>query len=413
MSGTADRSSAEHGLVRPPRLRTGESAGASNLELFFDVAYVWVVLELASSYLDDLTWHGTVVIGGLFAAIWFSWMGFTLYANRFDTDDVMFRLAKLTATLAVAGCAASADGATTDLSTPFGLCYLGTIIVLALLHLRTWWHLTDNRASVAVYAAATTVSAAVWAAGMFAGGPPRYVCWAVAVLIGASGPVLATLRGHTLPLLVDHLAERFGLWVILVLGEAVGGVARGVHDVHWNTTGVTIALLGFVLVASLWWNYFDVTGRVAEANLRRSEERERADGGDGQANERHDLFIYGHLPLTLGVVLTGVGIEALVIDVDAGGSRTAEWLLSGGVTLFLVGAAVVVGGTVRRWTSIWPWPGAVVVIPPVIAVSAGPALVTVGALAAVLAMAAAYATIRSARRSNARSHAAPASVSPD
>lgn len=413
MSAAADQSSAGSGLVRPPRLRTGESAGASNLELFFDVAYVWVVLELGSSYLEDLTWHGTAVIGGLFAAIWFSWMGFTLYANRFDTDDVVFRLAKLTATLAVAGCAASAAGATTELSTPFGLCYLSTIIVLALLHLRTWWHLRNARASVAVYTAATTGSAVVWAAGMLTTGTARYICWAVAVVIGASGPVLATLRGHTMPLLVDHLAERFGLWVILVLGEAVGGVARGVHEVHWRAGGVLVALLGFVVVATLWWNYFDVTGRVAEVNLRRSEERERADGGGGQANERHDLFIYGHLPLTMGIVLAGVGIQALVIDAGTGGSRTGQWLLAGGVTLFLVGAAVVVGGTARRWSAIWPWPGAVAVVPLVVAAVTGSALVTVGVLAAVLAAAAAYATIRSARSQARESGAAPPSVLPD
>lgn len=328
MSGTTDEPSAGRRLVRPPRLRTLESAAASNLELFFDVAYVWVVLELAATYLHDLTWNGTLVIGGLFAAIWFSWVGFTLYANRFDTDDVVFRMAKLTATLAIAGCAASADGATTDLSTPFGFCYLTTIVVLALLHLRVWWHLTEARPTIAVYTAATAAGAVVWAAGMLTSGVSRYACWAVAILIGASGPVLATLRGHTSPLLVEHLAERFGLWVILVL--------------------------------------------------------------------------------------VGVGIEALVIDGGTAGSTTAEWVLAGGVMLFLVGAAVIVGGTARNWTSIWPWPGAVIAVPPVIAALTGSApLATVGALAVVVAYAAAYATLRGARRSTGESDDRRASASPE
>ena len=54
------------------------------------------------------------MFAGLFTAIWFSWIGFTLYANRFDTDDVVFRVIKLAATLAIAGCAASATEATGD-----------------------------------------------------------------------------------------------------------------------------------------------------------------------------------------------------------------------------------------------------------------------------------------------------------
>jgi low temperature requirement protein LtrA len=59
-----------------------------------------------------MTWRGALAFVALFVAMWFSWVGFTLYANRFDTDDVVFRLAKLAATLAVAGCAAAATGVT-------------------------------------------------------------------------------------------------------------------------------------------------------------------------------------------------------------------------------------------------------------------------------------------------------------
>ena len=97
-------------MVRPPALAVGEDRSASRLELFFDLAYVLVVLQLVSAFTENLTWNGLLVLVGLFVAIWLSWMDFTLYANRFDTDDVVFRVAKLAATLAIAGCAASASG---------------------------------------------------------------------------------------------------------------------------------------------------------------------------------------------------------------------------------------------------------------------------------------------------------------
>ena len=88
------------------------------MELFFDLAYVVAVAELARAFASDLTWHGAAVFAGLFTVIWSSWVGFTLYANRFDTDDVVFRLIKLAATLTAAGCAASAADADSSTGRP-------------------------------------------------------------------------------------------------------------------------------------------------------------------------------------------------------------------------------------------------------------------------------------------------------
>lgn len=58
-------------MIRPPRLQTGRRGSASCL-LFFDLAYVLVVMELASSFVHGLTWRGLVVFAGLFVAIWVS-----------------------------------------------------------------------------------------------------------------------------------------------------------------------------------------------------------------------------------------------------------------------------------------------------------------------------------------------------
>jgi low temperature requirement protein LtrA len=99
-------------LIHPPRLQhsdteTGQQRNASRLELFFDLAFVLVVAELAVELRDNLTLHGVLIFAGLFTSIWWAWAGFTIYANRFDTDDVVYRLAKLTAMLAVVGLAAA------------------------------------------------------------------------------------------------------------------------------------------------------------------------------------------------------------------------------------------------------------------------------------------------------------------
>ena len=381
-------------LIRPPSLRTGEEATASKLELFFDLAYVLVVIELADTFYSDLTWSGTATFAALFVALWFSWVGFTLYANRFDTDDVVFRLAKLTATLAVAGCAAAASGATTTYSTPFVLSFLLGHVILLLLQLRAWRHVPEARPTLAVYLVATGTSSALWVASLAVGGTARWWFWAAAVLVDAGGPIVATWRQNSAPLHMEHLPERFGLFIILVLGEAVGGAVTGVHDAKWAGMAVVVGVVGFVLAAALWWNYFDVTASHSEEELQEEDEEDQEDDG-AEADERHDLFVFGHLPLSLGIVMAGVGIEDLVVHPSDPLPSSGAWILTAGILLYLVGSALILGGTQRTWRAAWPWP--TVAIPLVVLVTLprhNTAVLFVGALAALCVTLALVGTLR-------------------
>jgi low temperature requirement protein LtrA len=388
-------------LIRPPALRTAESATASRLELFFDLAYVLVVLELADAFYADLTWRGAVAFVALFVALWFSWAGFTLYANRFDTDDVVFRIAKLAATLAVAGCAAAATGVTGAFSTAFAVSFLFGRIILLLLLVRAWCHVPEARPTVSVYLGATALSAVLWAVSLAFGGPARYWLWAAAVAVDAAGPVMATWRGDRAPLHMEHLPERFGLLVILVLGEAVGGAATGVHDGKWLAPSVAVGVVGFVLAAALWWNYFDITAHDSEELLQEDDFQDGADQArdhrGARADERHDLFVYGHLPLTLGVVMVGVGVEDLVAHPADPLPSTGGWTLTGGLALYLVGSAMIVAGTRRSWRATWPWP--TVALPIVVLVTLprhNTALLLVGGLALICVVLAVTGTLHPA-----------------
>jgi len=381
-------------MVQPPTLRTAESATASRLELFFDLAYVLVVLELADAFYQDMTWRGAVTFAALFVALWFSWVGFTLYANRFDTDDVVFRIAKLASTGAIAGCAAAATAATGDFSTPFAVCFLLSRIILLLLHARAWRHVPEARSTISVYLGAAALSGALWAVSLAFGGPARYWIWVAAVAVDAAGPVIATWREERAPLHVEHLPERFGLLVILVLGEAVGGAATGVHDGKWVAASVAVGVAGFVIAAALWWNYFDITAHESEERLQDDDESDGDDRG-AEADERHDLFVYGHLPLTLGIVMAGVGAEDLVAHPSDPLPSTGGWTLTTGLVLYLVGSAMIVGGSHRSWRAIWPWP--TVALPLVVLVTLprhNTALLLVGGLALVCVVLAVAGTLR-------------------
>jgi low temperature requirement protein LtrA len=338
-------------LIRPPRLRVQEERGASRLELFFDLAYVLVIARLAATFTDHLTWRGAATFAGLFAVTWWSWVTVTLYANRFDTNDIVYRLAKLAGTVAVVGMAASATGAGGPRAVTFAASYLATRVLLLALYGRAYRHVRQARGTIVIYLAGTGAGAVLWAASLATGGAARYALWAAGVLVEAGAPVLATRFGGGVPLHVEHLPERFGLFVILVLGESIASLVAGVQDADWRVGPVAVAAVAFVAVAALWWSYFDLGGAAGKRKL--------VDDGEDQESGVADAYIYGHLPLTLGIATFAVGVEQVVThpaDLPGGG----RWALAGGAALFLAGTAAVVAGTAGRWRAAWPWPAGAV-----------------------------------------------------
>jgi|GEM_PF-418517 len=339
-------------LLRPPQLRVEEERGASRLELFFDLAYVLVIAELAATLADDLTWHGAGVFAGLFTITWWSWVTTILYANRFDTNDVIYRLAKLAGTAAVLGMAASASEAVGAKANTFAASYLATRLLSLLLYARAYRHVTEARATIGIYLGGTGAGAGLWALSLVVPSPARYLLWAAGVLVEASAPIMATRFGGGVPLHLQHLPERFGLFVILVLGESIASIVVGVHDTDWRATSVAVAAAGFVAVAALWWNYFDLGGAAGKRRL-------VADGEDQESGVA-DAYVYGHLPLTLGIAAFAVGIEQLITHPTAGLPAGARWAVFGGAALFLTGVAAVIVGTSKSWRAAWPWPAAAI-----------------------------------------------------
>jgi low temperature requirement protein LtrA len=78
---------------------------ASWLEVFFDLVFVVAVAELAEQLVHDHSLGGFAIFAGLFLPVFIAWQGFTFYADRFDSDDVLFRAVVLAAMLAIAALA--------------------------------------------------------------------------------------------------------------------------------------------------------------------------------------------------------------------------------------------------------------------------------------------------------------------
>ncbi|MDQ1632847.1 MAG: hypothetical protein QOC80_2819 [Frankiaceae bacterium] len=361
-------------LSSPPGLQTDVERSASKLELFFDLAFVLVVAELADVLSKDLTGHGVVVFVGLYVVVWWSWASPTLYANRFDTDDVVFRVTKLVSMLAVIGLAGSVSDATGKRVVEFTLCFVLLRLLLFAQYARAWRSVPDARPKVRLYLAGSGTAAALWAVSLAVPAPWRYLLWAAGLAVDVLVPITTTFARGWVPLHLEHLPERLGLFVILVLGESVAAIAHGVHDVQWTGQAVAVGAVSFVLAAGLWWVAFDLGGGTAKQLL-----LEASDNGRRIAE---DIFFYGHLPITLGLAAVGVGIEHVILESAKNEpAQSTRFVLCVGVAVFLASVSLTNNALTGRWASGWLWPAAAALLAAVDAVVSLSALAVVGILA--------------------------------
>jgi low temperature requirement protein LtrA len=336
-------------LVRPPRIQADSDRSASRLELFFDLAFVLAVQHSADRLGGDLTWHGAGVSAGLIAVIWWAWASSTLYANRFDTDDVVYRLSKLSGMGAVVVLAAAAPSVESGGAWRFALGYAVLRFILVLQYARAWRHVPDARAAIRPYVYAHGISGVLWLASIAVPGPGKYWLWGVGLVLEFTAPLTAGQAGDQAPVHLEHLPERFALFVILVLGESVAAVVTGLQTSEWDGRSVAVAVPSFVIAVALWWMYFDLSGAAAKWRLQEEGRRSRIGV--------HDRFVFAHLPLSAGLVAVGVGLEHAISEAADGAiSPGTRWTLVGGVALYLV-SAISLQALSERSLNRLLWPG--------------------------------------------------------
>ena len=322
--------------LRPPQLRTldtdQDERHATWLELFFDLVFVISIAEVVHTLEDYRTLADFLGTAGLFVAVWWAWVGYTVYADRFDTDDLLHRALVLAGMLAVIAMALSVHDALHGGSARFALAFVAVRGIVLLLNARARRHAAPARPLLNLFLAAFSTGAALWLLSVFVPEPARYVLWGVALVIELSAPWVGRRQIVKAPVHASHLVERFGLFTLIVLGESVVRVAQGAADVDdWTTATLAAAGGGFLLVAGLWWLYFD-----------------RLDEGAVRSVLRGLVWNYTHLPLLAGLVSVAVGTEYAIRDA-AGGQleRSTTAALGVGTALYLL-STVVIGLAVRR-----------------------------------------------------------------
>lgn len=287
-----------------PRSRQEPHRTATSLELFFDLCFVVAVAQ-AGRQLATALGEGhlrVALVGYLFAffAVWWAWMNFTWFASAYDCDDVPYRIATL---VQITGALIFAAGIPRlFLDRDFTLGVLG-YVVMRLALVSQWLRAARGESGAArsmalAYAGGVALVQVGWVLVLLL--PNSVIPWVMplGVIAELSVPAIAERRAQS-PWHPHHIAERYGLFTLIVLGETVSAatVAMQVAVDEHEALGelIPIAIGGLLLCFAAWWIYF---AAPIHQHLR--------------SNRQAFLWGYGHYLIFGSAAAIGAGCEVAV-----------------------------------------------------------------------------------------------------
>jgi low temperature requirement protein LtrA len=314
-------------LWRPSR---GDARRVTWIELFFDLVFVAVVAQVGAPLGQHYAPEGVARYAFLLFVTWWAWHGYAVYTTRFDARDGIQRATTLLQMVAVIFMAANAeDDLASESSAGFAAAYALMRLILVAEYARAST-LPAARQLAREYATGYGVAAGLWLVSALVPLPVRFALWGLALAVDVGTAVLTSRHATSLPPHAEHLPERFGLFTLILLGESIVDAVKGIQSqAGWTPAAALAALCGIGLLFAMWWCYFEGASGPADRHV-----RSRRDA------RWLEVWSYAHVPLYIGVAVTGLGIEHIVRDAGASPLPTDEaWLLCGAAAAFAVAVA--------------------------------------------------------------------------
>ena len=327
-------------LWQPPR-HHGEQPHervVGPLELFYDLAVVVLVAQAAHRLAGHLTWPGLGEFAVVFTLVWIAWANGSLHHELHGHEDARARNTFLLQILVLVALGAFIPEAGGARGAAFAVAAGVLFAVLAVL-----WQLAARgdrpayRRSSRMFVAGTAACAILLAGTAFMPAIARTSAWGLidaANLAGFAALILTATPAEAAGLTItDALIERFGLLIIIVLGETLTGVVQGLASEPISGLTLSVGLIAVVIGFGAWWTYFDFAGhRHLEAKPTASLQ-----------------WILGHLPLTAAIAAMGAAMVSLVRHAHDGRTPVAAaWLLCTGATVVLC-ATMLISASLEAW----------------------------------------------------------------
>ncbi|WP_245984414.1 low temperature requirement protein A [Streptomyces tateyamensis] len=299
-----------------------------------------LVAQAAHHLAGQLTWRGTGEYGAVFGLVWIAWLNGSAHHELHGHEDARARVTFLLQILVLVPLGGSIPQAGGERGTAFAVAAGVLFAVLAVL-----WVLASRgdepgmRRAGRPYVVGTAGCAVVLGVSALLPAGARVWTWGgldLAYLAGLSVLILRQRPGAATTLAVtDALIERFGLLIIIVLGETVTGVVTGLSAEPTAALTLAVGLVAVVAGFGAWWTYFDFVGH-------------RQPRATPPATLQ---WMLGHLPLTAAVAAMGAAMVGLVEHAHADRTATATaWVLCTGAALVLV-STMTVAGSLTAWRS--------------------------------------------------------------
>jgi low temperature requirement protein LtrA len=308
------------------------------LELFFDLVFVFAITQVTTLLSHSPTWGGLLRALLLLAMLWWAWSAYAWLTNALDPEEGAVRLAMFAAVGAMLVASLAAPNAFGVDGVIFGVAYLIVRVLHLLLFAIAGRGDRDLLRAVLRIAPGAIIGAVLLVVAGFLEGTAQLALWGVALAFTYLGVLLGHMRGWRVS--PAHFVERFGLIIIIALGESIVAIGVGAAGVPLDAGVITAALLGVTVAACVWWSYFDWVVYVAQARLTEAT-------GAARARLARDAYSYLHLPMVGGIVLFAFGLKTTLPDVGDSLEIVPAICLCGGIALYLlahVGLRLRIGG---------------------------------------------------------------------
>jgi low temperature requirement protein LtrA len=312
-----------------------EERHATWLELFYDLVFVVTISQLSHYLLHDVSLSNFFGFLFLFIPVWWSWIGTTFFATRFYSDDLGHRLLLLLQMGGAGAMAVNISSAFNNNFSGFALSYAFMRLILVIEYVRVFRTIKSSESAnplVKRYIIGFSIAAIIWLISAFV---PiieiRFALWVIGLTIDFATPISTSKLTSKFAPHISHLPERMGLFTLIVLGESIVGIVNGMTEQIWDVYSVIEASLGLCISFSLWWLYFDSTGRLPIQILR---EKGRI--------SLYLIWLYTHFPLVVAITAVGVGIRRLVSSEQHSVLSNSDlWLICGSVAISLISQSVL------------------------------------------------------------------------
>lgn len=304
-------------------------ARVARIEVFFDLVFVYAFFNIARSISDELNLGGLVKGLLLVALLWLCWISHMLVAQRVRFGEGFVQLVAFAVMAAVTTIALAIphafDPRPTDPHVISGpLLFAASYLAIRALHHGLHWYAIRPFARPRRQLMRLGVALVISVSLLFAAALLPYVSerfdsfgvkaslWAIALLIEYGNGLVIGLSGFRVAA-PGHFVERFELIIIIVFGELIISIGLGSGIIGQPVTWaiLLISVLGIVVIAILWWSYFDLIAPAAALALH---------GNQGQARTAlaRDGYMYLHLPMITGLMLLALAGEDLMAQFATG-----------------------------------------------------------------------------------------------